>query len=58
MNQFFQILSLAPTIAVALLLYDRFIKPVGEAILPKTTASGSFKDFNQEVEELLKKEAF
>ena len=54
MEQFYKILSLALTIAVALLLYDRFIKPAGEAVLggKKTETSP------RTVEQILAEEGF
>lgn len=53
MEQFYKILSLALTIAVALLLYDRFVRPAGEAVL-----GGKKEAPLKTVEQLLAEEGF
>lgn len=53
MDQLWKILNLAVTIAVAFLLYDKFIKPVGEAVLTKKDATAP-----RSVEQILAEEGF
>ena len=48
-----EILVWALTIAVALLVYDRFIKPAGRAVLGEAGSSKA-----QTIEEILAKEGF
>jgi len=53
-----KILSTALTIAVALLLYDRFLKPAANKMLPATAANTTNGSFDEQVEKLLAKERF
>ena len=51
MDQFYKILSLALAIAVGLLLYDRFVKPVGESVLGESKKEATPKTVEQQLAE-------
>lgn len=53
MEQFYKILTLALAIAVALLLYDKFVKPIGERVLGGTKEASP-----KTVEQMLAEEGF
>ncbi len=57
MGSFQQILMFALVIALGLLLYDKFVKPIGEALTPKT-ATPAGTSLEAQIKKILAEEAF
>jgi len=59
MEQMYKIVTMALTIAVAFLVYDRFLKPASDKLLAKAPApaTGELQTL-ADVEKMLKEEAF
>ena len=51
MSQFYKILTTALTLAVAFLLYDRLLKPLGDRVIPKPAGATVARTIEQQLEE-------